>query len=677
MASDLSPDPSGRLSAGSSPTAFTATDDPRLWLAGLHERVLAIEVQTLDLQPAVQAIADCLTDAGFAPERLSVSILTRHPGLSGLGYVWTRGQPQVAFLERPPGFLDSEEHRVSPLHEVISTRSPLFLDPSAIERDERFPIVRGFARAGATAYLALPLQAARGDVHVLAMWTARPGGWTAVEAGHLARVIPLLTLLVEVTENRRLLGMIGTAHEVTQRALAEQALRSADALVRQQVADMARLETERQARLATEQQLQASSRDLAERNAELRAITASLEDKVAERTRDLEQALARANAATLAKSRFLAMMSHEIRTPMHGVLGLGELLSRTELNTEQARYIDTMQSAGKTLLSLLDGILDFSRIEANRVELESVPLSPATLLEEVGMLLKGAADSRGLWLRVSIAPDVPASLAGDPTRLRQIWVNLIGNALKFTEHGGVTVTIEVAARTAGTVTLRGQVRDTGIGIAPKALAQLWEPFSQADSSTARRFGGSGLGLAICKGLIEQMGGSLSVESEPGRGSVFAFLTPLRTHEVVAPAAVVATPETGADLASLRILVVDDNPVNRLVTERQLAKLGTLPPALTEGGRQALARLMEDAFDVVLMDMQMPDMDGLETTRHLRALPVARQPWVIGMTANAFPEDRQACLAAGMDGFMSKPLSLATLHENLRSARLLPREPRDR
>jgi signal transduction histidine kinase len=677
MARELSSDPSGKAGATSPGAALPATDDPRLWLAGLHERVLAIEVQTLDLQPAVQATADCLTEAGFAPERLSVAVLTRHPGLSGLGYVWTRGQPQVAFLERPPGFLDSEEHRVSPLHAVITTRAPLFLDQTAIEQDERFPIVRGFAQAGATAYLALPLQAARGDVHVLAMWTARPGGWTALEASHLARVIPLLTLLVEVTENRRLLGMIGTAHELTQRALAEQALRSADALVRQQVADMARLETERQARLATEQQLQASSRDLAERNAELRAITASLEDKVATRTRDLEKALARANAATQAKSRFLAMMSHEIRTPMHGVLGLGELLSGTELSAEQARYIDTMQTAGTALLSLLDGILDFSRIEANRVELEWVPLSPATLLEEVGLLLKSAADSRGVWLRVSAAADVPASLAGDPTRLRQIWVNLIGNALKFTERGGVTASLEVAARDAGTVVLRGRVQDTGMGIEPKALAHLWEPFSQADSTTARRFGGSGLGLAICKGLIEQMGGSLSVESEPGRGSVFTFTVPLRAHEVVARAAVVATPEACADLASLRILVVDDNPVNRLVTERQLARLGALPPALTDGGRQALARLMEDPFDVVLMDMQMPDMDGLETTRRLRALPVTRQPWVIGMTANAFPEDREACLAAGMDGFMSKPLSLATLSENLRSARLLPRGPQDR
>ena len=172
-------------------------------------------------------------------------------------------------------------------------------------------------------------------------------------------------------------------------------------------------------------------------------------------------------------------------------------------------------------------------------------------------------------------------------------------------------------------------------------------------------------------------GRYAVSVEAGRGSVFAFLAPLKTHAVVAPAAVIATPETGADLASLRILVVDDNPVNRLVTERQLAKLGTLSPVLTEGGRQALARLMEEPFDIVLMDMQMPDMDGLETTRRVRALPVTRQPWVIGMTANAFPEDREACLAAGMDGFMSKPLSLATLSENLRTARLLPRGPQDR
>jgi signal transduction histidine kinase/ActR/RegA family two-component response regulator len=630
------------------------------WLAGLHERVLALEGQSVDLQPVLEVMANALTKAGFAPERLSVSILTRHPGLSGLAYIWSRVQPRVAFLERPPGFLDSEEHLASPLHHVLTTRSSLFIDQQALPVDPRFPIVREFAQFGATSYLALPLFAARGDVHVLALLTTRQGGWSDADAAQLARVVPLLTLLIEVTENRRLLGMIGTAHELTQRALAEQALRSADEQVRQQAADMARQEIERQARLAIEQQLQQRSRDLAERNAQLRELTASLEAMVSTRTRDLEEALAQANAATLAKSRFLAMMSHEIRTPMHGVLGLGELLAKTTLDAEQAGYVATMQSTGLALLTVLNGILDFSQVEANRIELETVALDPARLLDDVVMLSRRAADTQGLWLKLACADDVPQAVLGDPTRLRQVWINLIGNAVKFTQRGGVSVALDVVARDAETVSLRGTVTDTGVGIAPEVIAQLWEPFSQGDSSTARRFGGSGLGLSISRGLVEQMGGSLTVSSRLGEGSIFTFVVPL----AVAADEPAPMPETGigpaVDLSGLRILVVDDNPVNRLVIERQLVKLGARAPVLADSGSQALASLARQGFDIVLMDMQMPDMDGLETTRLLRNRPDGKQTRVIGMSANAYPEDRLACLAAGMNDFVSKPVSMATL-----------------
>lgn len=637
------------------------------WLALLHEQVLALELQALDLQPAVQAVANSFTGAGFAPERLSVSILTQHPGLSGLGYIWTREDNQVAFLERPPGFLDSEEHRASPLHHVMTHREPLFLDEEAIRTHDRFPIVRDFAKAGATSYLVQPLPTARGDIHILALWTARAGGWSASDTAQLSRVAPLLSLLIEVVESRRLLGIIGTAHEVSQRALAEQALRNADALVQQQAADMARLEAERQARLLTERQLQERSRDLAERNAALSALTASLEEKVLARTTDLEAALARANAATLAKSRFLAMMSHEIRTPMHGVLGLGELLARTPLNADQARYVSTIHSTGVALLSLLNGILDFSKIEANRFELESVPLDPVRLLDEIVVLMKGAAMERGLSFNVRCAPEVPRAVIGDPTRLRQVLINLIGNAVKFTERGEVSVTLDVVARSAGRVSLRGQVTDTGPGIPPEAMAQLFEPFAQGDSSTARRFGGTGLGLAICKGLVEQMGGSLTAASRVGEGSSFTFQVQLTlaTEPLAQPA-----PDPARDvseLAGLRVLVVDDNPVNRLVTERQLLTLSTQLPVMAESGFEALEKLQQKSFDVVLMDIQMPGMDGLETTRELRRLRLGAQPRVIGMTANAFPEDRLACLDAGMDDFMSKPIALSTLRDALRQA----------
>jgi signal transduction histidine kinase/ActR/RegA family two-component response regulator len=573
----------------------------------------------------------------------------------------------VNFLERPPGFLDTEEHLVSPLHEVLTTGNALFLDGSALRADPRFPIVRDFVRAGATSYLAVPLPTARGDVHVLALWTARPQGWDAYDARRLSRVASLLSLLVELTESRRLLGVLGMAHELTQRAMAEQALRNADALVRQQAVDMTRLEQEREARLQTERQLQERSRDLAERNEALKLLAASLEEKVSERTRDLEDALESAHAATLAKSRFLAMMSHEIRTPMHGVLGLGELLAGTALDDEQRRYVGTMQSTGTALLTLLNGILDFSKIEANRVELEAVPLDPVLLLQDVATLLEGPALENGLHLALKCAEDVPRVVLADPTRLRQVWMNLIGNALKFTEQGGVTVSLRVLERSDTQVRLEGRVQDSGTGIPPEVLELLFEPFAQGDSSTARRFGGTGLGLAICKGLVEQMGGGISVHSRVGEGTTFTFQVTLGLGDRPVIVGTPAVDDQEADLAVLRILVVDDNPVNRLVTERQLVMLGATTPVMAESGAQALALLSSLPFDVVLMDMQMPEMDGLEATRRLRALALGAQPRVIGVTANAYPEDRMACLAAGMDDFLPKPITLRNLGVTIRAS----------
>jgi signal transduction histidine kinase len=636
------------------------------WLAVLQDQVLRLESQRLDMQPAMLAVAESLVGAGFGPERVSVSILTRHPGLSGLGFVWSRSSQQVAFLERPPGFLDTPEHLVSPLHAVMTTGEALFLDHDALSTDPRFPIVREFVRAGATSYLALPLHTARGDVHVLAMWTAQSGGWKIDDAMQLARLVPMLSLLVEVTENRRLLGIIGTAHELTQRAMAEQALRDADALMRHQALDMERLQAERRARLEIERQLEERSRDLAERNDALKALAASLEEKVSARTVELERALERAHSATLAKSRFLAMMSHEIRTPMHGVLGLAELLARSRLDAEQSRYVATIQTTGESLLSLLNGILDFSKIEANRVEFEAVPLDPARLLEDVVTLMRGTALERGLIVEMRCAEDLPRCVTADPTRLRQIWMNLIGNAIKFTERGRVSMSLEVAQSVGSSVTLRGQVSDTGAGIEAEALNQLFEPFAQGDSSTARRFGGTGLGLAICKGLVEQMGGSIRVDSRVGAGTTFTFeITLALADRNEAPALTDAPPDL-ADLVGLRVLVVDDNPVNRLVTERQLMMLGMFSPVLAESGMQALALLESARFDVILMDMQMPEMDGLEATRRLRRLGLPRQPHVIGVTANAFAEDREACIAAGMNDFLSKPISLRHLGGALRA-----------
>lgn len=639
----------------------------RFWLDALHEQVLTVESQSLDLQPAVETLACSLAHAGYAPERLSVSILTEHPGLSGLAYVWKRIDGKVSFLERPVGFLEDAEHQASPIHHVLATRESLFLDANAIVADSRFPIVQEFLRLGATSYLALPVFAVRGDVHVLALWTARPGGWTPQETTQIARVMPLLTLLIDVTENRRLLGQIGTAHELTQRALAEQALRNADALMRQQATDLARLEAERRVRLAAELALEERSRDLAERNAELNTLTASLEDNVKARTRELEEALARAHSATLAKSRFLAMMSHEIRTPMHGVLGLAEALGRTPLDADQRSLLDTIQTSGTALLYLLNDILDFSRIEADRMAIASVPVEPGRLLDDVSLLLRGSAEARGLGLEVRCHDDVPAVVKTDPTRLRQVWINLISNALKFTDTGGVSAVLEVAARTRESVTLRGQVHDTGPGIPGHMLDRLFEPFYQGDDATGRRLGGAGLGLAICKRLLEQMGGSLRVESTPGEGSVFSFLLPVEAQSHRWPDPVPPAVAMAADLTGLRMLVVDDNAVNRLVAQRQLDALGVRSVVIATSGEEALEQIQAGSFDAVLMDVQMPGMDGMEATRQVRRLPLARQPCIIAMTANAFEEDRRACTAAGMNGFVSKPMSLADLREALGAA----------
>jgi signal transduction histidine kinase/ActR/RegA family two-component response regulator len=653
------------------------------WLSALQDDVLAVERQGNDLQPAIRAIASALDQAGIEPVRVSVSILTQHPALAGLGYIWRRSSGDVLFLERPFGFLDSAEHRESPLAKVIAERRTLFFDEQALRGDVGFEVVREFRRAGATSYAALPVPAVRGDVHVFALWTDRADGWTRTDIAEVTRVVPLLSHLIEVTESRRLLGVIGAAQEVTQRALAEQALRSSEALLRQRTADMERLEIERQARLETERKLEEKTRDLARRNDQLRALADSLEEKVFQRTQKLEEAVQHAQAATQAKSRFLATMSHEIRTPMHGILGVAELIAGPNLTAEQGRYISVLQRTGTSLLALIDDILDFSKIEADRLELESIAFEPCRLLEDVAALLRAPSETRGLHLDVACSPQVPRVVMGDPTRLRQILFNLIGNAVKFTERGSVTVQMDAVDLGPHRVTLRGTVRDTGPGISEETQRRLFEPFAQGDSSTSRRFGGSGLGLAICHRLLAQMGGGLSVHSKPGAGSVFTFSAPVDLPLATMPAKPAPGPTASTkdpaprpmgELHELRILLVDDNAVNRLIAEAQLRSMGNARTTVAQNGAEALDLLSRQPFDVVLMDLQMPEMDGIEATQRLRGLPLPAQPCVLAMTASAFEEDRRAALAAGMDGFLSKPVSISALRAAL--TELEDRPPRD-
>ena len=429
-----------------------------------------------------------------------------------------------------------------------------------------------------------------------------------------------------------------------------------------------RLAREKSGRQQAEALLEEKSLALYTTNQALRDTAAELELRVHERTRELKEALDRAQAANEAKSRFLALMSHEIRTPMNGVLGLSELLATTPLNAQQNDYVKNISTAGSALLSLINDLLDFSKIEAGEMQLEILPVDPHQLLTEAIELLQFQAEARGIALVLEPAAGLPKEIQTDPTRLRQVWINLLSNGLKFTPHGKVTARLDVHAGR-----LFCSVKDTGIGMTPETVTNLFEPFRQADNTMARKYGGTGLGLVICKSLIEKMGGTLTVESTLGHGSTFRFDLPLPDARAPVTSAESAKPPMqdlaaaeleARELASLRILLVDDYRINRLVARNQLSKMGCPPLFEAENGLQALAYLRHETFDVVLMDVQMPEMDGLEATRQLRKLPLPVQPIVIAMTANAFSEDGDACLAAGMDQFLSKPVAAALLRAAL-------------
>jgi len=383
--------------------------------------------------------------------------------------------------------------------------------------------------------------------------------------------------------------------------------------------------------------------------------------------RELASARDQALAASRAKSEFLANMSHEIRTPMNGVLGMADLLLSGDLPAESRRYAETIHSSGEALLAILNDVLDFSKIEAGKMEFEEVPFDPRRCLDDVASLMEGRAREHGLVLTAMATAAVPAQVVGDPSRLRQVLLNLVGNAVKFTKAGEVAVRLGVSCSGA----LLFEVADTGIGICEQAKAHLFDAFTQADSSTSRRFGGTGLGLAISRRLVEGMGGEIGVESTEGEGTAFWFTVPLCAIEEGA-AASAATEVTVAPAAvrPLHLLLAEDNAVNRLVATKCVERLGHTVESAANGC-EAVAAWRRGHFDAVLMDCQMPELDGYEATARIRELEQAagtgRRTPVIALTAHAMAGDRERCLAAGMDDYVAKPLRSDELAEALARA----------
>jgi len=393
---------------------------------------------------------------------------------------------------------------------------------------------------------------------------------------------------------------------------------------------------------------------------EIRQHQELLEQRISQRTEQLEEAMLRAQAANEAKSEFLANMSHELRTPMAGILGMLDVTLESDLADEHRDQLETAQRCAYSLLALLNDILDLSRIESGRMGLEKIPFDIRVVLQDCVRSFQSKAEEAGIDLICQISPSVPEEVAGDPLRVRQIFANLLSNGIKFTAKGHVRVTLDAEPPADNEVEIRFAVEDTGIGIPPEKLPLIFEKFTQVDGSVSRRFGGTGLGLAITNKLVEMHNGEISVRSEPGKGSTFSVnlrcAVAGQTSSANAPAKA-ADSEAAAspERAPARVLVVEDNQVNQKVVTTVLRKRG-FAVELANNGVEALELLArDDRYRLVIMDVQMPIMDGLEATRRIRQNPKWQNLPILAMTAHAMNGDREKCLSAGMNGYISKPV----------------------